>query len=234
MTALAVPVQTKIYGDSLMKGVVTDPLTFRYRATMQRHIQRFEELFSLSVGNASRFGQTAEKGQALVEKDIADGACCAYALLEFGGNDCDFDWQAVSDNPTHPHKPFTEFPRFVEIMQSMVNALRAVGTTPVLMTLPPIDAERYFAFISRKKDPARILQFLGDVQMIYRHHELYSNAVEKIAREMETPLIDVRSRFLNRCQFQTLIGPDGIHLNEAGYEVLCGEINGFITSRREG
>ena len=230
-----IPQQTilraQIYGDSLMKGVVTDENTGRYRATMQRNVAAFETQFHMTVQNAARFGLTADKGQSLLEKDLRTGAGFDYALLEFGGNDCNYCWEEVSARPDDPHAPLTELDRFTQIMRGMIKTLHARGVAPLLMTLPPLDAERYFAFISRGKDANNILRFLGDVHMIYRFHELYSSTIEALARQTNTLLIDVRSRFLGLRNFKSLIGPDGIHPNENGYAILVEEFRRFAASR---
>lgn len=60
------------------------------------------------------------------------------------------------------------------------------------MTLPPIDGQRYFRFISQKTDGGSVLRWLGDVGRIYRHQELYSDAVAALAFAEGVPLIDVR------------------------------------------
>ena len=103
----------------------------------------------------------------------------------------------------------------------MVQSLQASGIQPVLMTLPPLDASRYLSFIGRLgSDTGRILRWLGDVQMIYRWQEMYSNAVVRLADRLRLPLADVRSEFLSRRDYGSLIARDGIHLTQPGYELV--------------
>lgn len=65
-----------------------------------------------------------------------------------------------------------------------------------MMNLPPIDAVKFFdTWIAPDENSAAILDWLGDVQKIYRWHELYSLETEEIARRTNTPLIDVRKPF---------------------------------------
>ncbi|PWS21688.1 SGNH/GDSL hydrolase family protein, partial [Enterococcus faecium] len=79
--------------------------------------------------------------------------------------------------------------------------------TPILMTLPPLHAKRYFEFITRNgliKD--NILQFLGgDVEMIYRWQERYSNTISRIAAETGSHIIDVRDSFLAEFHYENLL-----------------------------
>ena len=57
-----------------------------------------------------------------------------------------------------------------------------------MMTLPPIDGERYLDFLCRdnlRRD--RILDWLGEPQMIYRHQELYADTAAEIALRENIP-----------------------------------------------
>jgi hypothetical protein len=107
----------------------------------------------------------------------------------------------------------------------MAQSLLSNGIQPILMTLPPLDAERYLRFIGRLgNDTDAVLHWLGDVQMIYRWQELYSNGVVRLADSLNLPLVDVRSRFLSRRDYRSLIARDGIHLTEAGYGLVFDDI----------
>ena len=106
----------------------------------------------------------------------------------------------------------------------LAQALKEQGIQPVLMSLPPLDAQRYLNFIGRLgSDTAKILHWLGDVNRIYRYQEMYSNQIAKLSRKLSLPLIDVRTRFLERRDCGQLIARDGIHLTEAGYRLLLDE-----------
>lgn len=221
-------IRVNIYGDSLMKGTIVDE-NFRYRAGAAKELSSLAEQFHISLNNRARFGNTIEKGRALLDKDIEEGFACDYALIEFGGNDCNFDWCAISREPQAEHFPFTQIEAFEKVCIQMVEDIRKQGATPVLMTLPPIDSEKYFKFVSRGgNEEGNILRWLGDIHMIYRFHEMYSSTVSSIAQRMRTLLIDVRSAFLDKRCFQSLIGPDGIHLSYEGYRVLFCSLREFV------
>lgn len=103
----------------------------------------------------------------------------------------------------------------------MIRELRERGVQPVLMTLPPIDAQRYLDFLCREgRSRERILDWLGDTQRIYRHQELYSDTVARLAYETGTPLIGVREMFLDEKRLPKLIAADGIHMTMEGYGKL--------------
>lgn len=207
-----------IYGDSLLKATVPD-------AAMRYHFHLSEVMAQypterLEVVNRAKMGSTISKGLSLVEHDVARGMDARWALVAYGGNDSDFDWPAIAAAPEEEHLPHTVLPEFVEKLRCVVEILCDAGVQPVLMTLPPIDSVRYFNFISRRSDGQRILDWLGDVGRIYRHQEMYSDAVAALAMGEGLPLIDVRRQFLPLRDLPRLIAADGIHLTIPGYRQL--------------
>lgn len=220
-----------IYGDSLMKGAVPDNLG-KYTMVMDRNIAEIEACFGITVCNRSRFGSTVHAGMRQLERDMAKGLSCTHALLEFGGNDCNFCWEQVAAAPDGEHLPGTPLEEFEAALREMISRFRVCGVTPVLMSLPPIDAKKYFDRIAQKADPQRIMQWLGDVNMIYRYHELYSATVARLAVETGAVFIDIRQRFLADHAFNSLIGCDGIHLSEQGYNKLARFLADFLAQRQ--
>ncbi|HWQ57467.1 MAG TPA: SGNH/GDSL hydrolase family protein [Clostridia bacterium] len=221
-------IRAKIYGDSIMKGTVLD-CAYRYHAMFDQFFRRFGERFNIEVDNRSRFGITIDKGYKLLRQDIEAGMDCDFALIEFGGNDSNFRWDEISRNPEAQHEPLTGFEHFAEIVRAMIRDLREAEVKPVLMTLPPIDSEKYLSFLTRNgNDRSRILQWLGKPEVIYNFHKRYSDAVSEIAKDTGTPLIDARSRFLGRKDYDRLMCIDGVHPNEEGYELIASAFNESI------
>ena len=64
--------------------------------------------------------------------------------------------------------------------------------------------------------------------MIYRWQEMYSSAIAGLTARLGLPLADVRSRFLSRRDYQSLIARDGIHLTEAGYSLVFEELRRIL------
>ena len=215
--------KVQIYGDSLMKGVIVDE-NYKYKPVAGKLLSELEAATGVETVNRAHFGYTVDKGRAVLEKDLQKGLTCQYAILEFGGNDCDFDWSEVARAPESVHHPHTPIGQFLDAVTQMAKSLKDAGVKPVLMSLPPLDAQRYLNFIGRLgNNTANILHWLGDVNRIYRYQEMYSNQIAKLARKLSLPLIDVRTRFLERRDCGQLIARDGIHLTEAGYRLLLDE-----------
>ena len=210
----------QIYGDSIMKAVLVDENN-QYHQISSQLSEQFRQRTGIRITNRARFGCTASRGRTVLDKDLANGLACDLVLLEFGGNDCDHNWLEVSENPEAEHLPNAPLSAFLDTLKDMTQAVRSCGATPVLMTLPPLDAERYLACIGRRgADTGAVLSWLGDVQMIYRWQEMYSNAIARLAERLNLPLLDIRSSFLSRRDCKALIASDGIHLTRPGYELI--------------
>lgn len=208
-----------IYGDSLLKATVPDA-AMRYHFHLSEVMERYPT-DGITVVNRAKMGATVEKGLRMVNRDLERGETADYALVAFGGNDSDYDWAAIAADPTGDHRPRTELPCFADVLRQTTSQLREAGIQPVLMTMPPIDPARYLDFIcSRGLSRERIMAWLGEVQMIYRHQELYSDTVADVAVAEGLPLIPVRRVFLADHHMNDLISADGIHLTMPGYQRL--------------
>ena len=217
-----------IYGDSLLKATMPDA-DMRYHFHLPEVMAQYPS-DRLEVVNRAKMGATVTKGLALVEHDVQRGMDARWALVAYGGNDSDFDWEAVAAAPEEDHLPHTTLPEFTEKLRRAVTALKSAGVQPVLMTLPPIDGKRYLDYICRDGlSRERILQWLGDEGRIYRHQELYSDTVAAFALGEGLPLIDVRRRFLPLRELPQMIAADGIHLTMLGYRQLFDTLAQWVT-----
>ena len=128
-------IQVIIYGDSIMKGATPEGAS-KYRSVLPRFLPRLAEKYDLAVTNRSRFGCTIDRGYAMLQKDLQEKTPCQIALVEYGGNDCDFDWKAIAADPTGEHKPKTSIESFVKTLETMAENLLQRNIQPLLMTLP--------------------------------------------------------------------------------------------------
>ena len=187
--------RAKIYGDSIMKGTILDA-GYRYHAIMNEYLIKLYTRFGIEAENRARFGITVQRGHSILLRDIDDGLDCELALVEFGGNDSDFKWNEISMEPDKEHLPLTSMADFKQNIAAMTEELRAQSVQPIMMTLPPIEPNRYLDFVSRNGNSREnILKWLGYVEKIYETHKSYSDAVAEIAQERMVPLVDVRSAF---------------------------------------
>lgn len=221
--------QISILGDSISKGVVFDGLTRGYSQLKENYVSILRDKFNFAINNYSKFGCTVSKGLAMLDFHKDKVADSQYAVIEFGGNDSDFNWQEVSDAPAEMHLPFTEKNEFREKYEKIIDELEEIGVTPVLMNLPPVDAVKYFQRVSNGKNADNILKFLnGDVQYIYRWHESYNLEISKISYSKRVPLIDIRTAFLLDKNSRELICEDGIHPSVLGHRMIAKSIEEYL------
>lgn len=217
-----------IYGDSILKGVLLED----GRYTINREWEElFTKRFGVGVKNRSRFGCTIQKAMSFIRRDCeTPGSGDDYAVLEFGGNDCDYDWAQISAEPDRDYDCKTPPERFMCLYREAIGLVRKSGRTPVMLNLPPIHSERYLRFICRDGlSRENIVKWLGDVEHIYRWQAGYSRMVDDLAREEGVQVFDLRGAFLRDGRAsEELLCADGIHPSRAGqgiiFRTLCGGV----------
>jgi lysophospholipase L1-like esterase len=223
-----------LWGDSVLKGVVQNGQTKKYSILHDTGIGEAAHRLGISMINRSHFGYTVSHGKRALGLDLTRGVNCEAAILAYGGNDCDYDWQAVALAPTELHLPNTPIEQFVRELSELVEMLRKRAIRPILMSLPPLVPERYFRHISQAgSDTAAVLEaWLGDIGYLYRWHEMYSNAIVQLAGSVGAALMDVRTAFLRQRNYQRLLCEDGIHPNPQG-QSLIGQVFAEMVARWE-
>ena len=212
-----------IWGDSLARGVIYDEERRRYRLAPKTAAAYVAEHTGVEIVNRARMGMTAAGGLCQMKADIAAGVTGEVAFIEFGGNDSDFDWRAISEDPSATHLPKTPIKEYEATLKSMIALAKEKGMRVILCTLPPILSERYFEFFSAgglNRD--NILAWLGDMNKIYRFHERYSLVLTRLSHECGCPLLDLRAAFLEKWDPRPYYCRDGIHPNGDG-QILLGE-----------
>jgi len=217
----------EVFGDSILKGVQLDNENMRYHVDNNIDVNMLEKKFLLNISNFSKFGCTISKAFSLIEKRFNKGELqCDAIVLNLGGNDCDFDWKAVSERPDEDHEPNTPLDVFADTYKKIIEFLKENGIRPIITTLPPLDAQRFFNwFCGGLEKPANVIKWLGGVEAIYRWHENYSRTIEKIAQETGTLLVDLRGAFLKHRKLENLLCEDGTHPNTEGQRVIT---QGFL------
>ncbi len=217
-----------VYGDSILRGVRFQEGRYVIDHSWET---RLAEIFKLRITNRSRFGNTIQKAMPRIERD-SETPCGEeeYALLELGGNDCDYDWAAVSEAPEEAHECRTPPETFLSAYRRAIRLLRRSGRRVILATLPPVNSELYLRFLCRDGlNRDNIVRWLGDVEHIYRWQESYSAMVERLAREEQVPLIDLRIAFLRDLRRpEALLCADGIHPSMQGQGLIFDTLSDFI------
>jgi len=202
-----------------MAGVVQE--NGRYNRC-QEQFTRLERETGIKLDNHSSFGSTITKGYSRLRKFLIQGQLGEYTLVEFGGNDCAYDWAAVAAEPDAEHLSIVPPEDFERQYAEMLAAVAAAGSVPVAATLPPISSRRYLAHICKDGlDPMTILHWLGDLEAISRWQAGYSAMVGRVARKMNCPILDLRCVFpANGQKLEDYLCQDGIHPNRMGQQLM--------------
>lgn len=220
-----------VMGDSIARGVIYDEEKKTYGLLLENFTNIVREKMKGAVYNAAKYGSTIVEGIDRVQQDVLRRKP-DIVLIEFGGNDCDFHWDAIAEDPSKQFQPRTDCATFSEKLMALVEHLTSMNIIPVLVSLPPLDPAKYFEWISRNEESAKqnIIRFIGDLSQIYSWHERYNAAILRVAEQTKTRLIDIRSAFLVNENYTQLICRDGIHPNKGGHRVIAEKILDYIRS----
>ena len=215
-----------VFGDSILKGIQMDPETKKY--VIKNHIDynKIENRHLVSIDNFSMFGCTIKKGYSLLQRHLGKKSF-DIVLLEYGGNDCDFNWVKIAEDPNENHMPNTPFFSFTDIYIKIIKQLKEKYIEPVLTTLPPLEPQRFFDWFCKGLNKDNILKWLGTVNTIYRWQEKYSRAIERIGILTNTTVIDLRGAFLNHFKMDDLLCEDGVHPNTKGQNIITEALLNF-------
>ncbi len=220
--------KVSVFGDSILKGA--QPRQGGRYMVNNIGLDAVAEEAGFSVQNFSKFGGTITKAwnylQRFFPRIDAD-----LVFMDFGGNDCDFDWEAIAESPLNIHRPNTEYFEFVDTYNNVVDYILRKRRVPVLSTLVPVQADQYIEYMCAEKglDRRNINRWLGgDVERLENHQRLYSDAVKGVASRMEIPYVDIRAAFESTGDVSALMCSDGIHPNSRGQAVIRASFKSFL------
>ena len=214
-------------GDSIIKGVLvqSEGERSRYSLADKSIVECCAEKLGGESLNLGKMGCTIEAGERILNRYLDKMSGAQYVLLEYGGNDSDYNWQEIAEAPEKEHFPRTRLEVFEEVYERVVCKIKQMGAIPLVLSLPPMDAERYFAFFSQKWEDgfrANVMRWLGgSTNTIMSGHELYNLATMRIAQRTGAQWIDVTSGLLKEHNFRAYLCDDGIHPNERGQRVIA-------------
>ena len=207
-----------LFGDSASQGIVLDENN-QYRVSRAGCIRLLRRK-GYPIRNYAIHGYTVLQGlESFEHMQIEPGS---YCVIQFGGNDCNLDWDAVSDEPDIFHDGRVPLNEFKKNLIRFVREAKEKQLKPVLVTPLALMSDRYYRWVSRERNAAHILHYLqDDPESISRWQERYANMVREVAVREDCLLKDVRNWMLSRLDYPSLICMDGIHPNENGHAVLA-------------
>ena len=139
-----------------------------------------------------------------------------------------YNWKAIASNPSARHEPQIDLVAYKALYTNRIAQVRASGQEPVLVSLPIIDENRYFAYITRgmtTQERKNLLFWLGgNIERLRNIHALYNLLLFRLAAQQCVHIIDITSPMLANQNYDELLESDGVTLSAAGEALVGSEI----------
>lgn len=211
-----------VLGDSIAKGIVFDDFKQKYSILNENFVSLLQSEFDTKIKNFASFGATIKKGLKILEQRYSIIKSYKYTLIEFGGNDCNLDWNEIATTPNSQHPAQTPLSEFKEYYENIIEKTMFAGSRPILLTLPPLDGKRFFEWVSRDLNKDNILKYIGgDTVSIEDWQNSYNEMILELAEEYGIQIFDIRKPFLELGDYNDYICADGMHPNAAGHKLIA-------------
>ena len=216
-----------VFGDSILKGVITIPgSTKLFDTTENDSLTLAQKELGFEMDNRSIYGNISSKGLIKLQKFLEKGGQADICIIEFGSNDCDYDWNIFEPGAQLPAfdqiKPKVPLEEYLANLDQMVKLCRDHKITPVLMGLIPYVCDDWFKTIVKGHDEEAILNFLGGTaETLGKNQEVYNLALKDFAQKNKVLLLDIYKIYRELPDSKKFMCYDGIHPNEEGYEHLA-------------
>ena len=139
-----------------------------------------------------------------------------------------FDWNAIASNPSGRHESRMDLVAYKAQYTNKIAQARAHGYEPVLVSLPIMDENRYFASITRgmsMQERKNLLYWLGgNTERLRNLHALYNLSLFRLAAQQCVHLVDITSPMLATAHYCDLLEQDGVTLSAAGEALVNNEL----------
>ena len=219
-----------VFGDSILKGVITIPDSKSlFDVTENDSLTLAQKKLAFELDNRSIYGNITSKGLIKLQKYFekcgsGEIEAADFCVIEFGSNDCDYDWGTLVQKV-----PLEDY---LKNLEEMVALCRANKVTPLMMGLIPYVCDDWFKTIIKGHDEAAILDFLGgSPETLGKNQLIYKNAQKDFVEKNKVQFLDPWELFAGHPE---LMCYDGIHPNEKGYQVLSeGWVNFLSNVQKE-
>lgn len=144
-----------------------------------------------------------------------------------------YNWQAIAANPGGQHDPVMDLVAYKAQYINRIAQARAHGQEPVLVSLPIIDENRYFAFITRGmsiQERKNLLYWLGGkTERLRNIHALYNLSLFRLAAQQCVHIIDITSPMLASAHYEQLLEQDGVTLSSEGQQLVDNELSTLVS-----
>ena len=139
-----------------------------------------------------------------------------------------YDWKSIAQNPGGHYEPQMDLVAYKALYVNKIAQARACGNEPMLVSLPIIDEDRYFAYITRgmsTQERMNVLYWLGGhTERLRNIQSLYNLALFRIAATQCVHIIDITSPMLADSNYDHLLQYDGVSLSDDGASLVNGQL----------
>ena len=144
-----------------------------------------------------------------------------------------YNWQEIAANPSGQHEPVMDLVAYKAQYTNRIAQARAHGQEPVLVSLPIMDENRYFAFITRgmsMQERKNLLYWLGGkTERLRNIHALYNLSPFRLAAQQCVHIMDITSPMLASAHYEQLLEQDGVTLSPEGKQLIENELSTLIS-----
>lgn len=144
-----------------------------------------------------------------------------------------YNWQEIAANPSGQHEPVMDLVAYKAQYTNRIAQARAHGQEPVLVSLPIMDENRYFAFITRgmsMQERKNLLYWLGGkTERLRNIHALYNLSLFRLAAQQCVHILDITSPMLASAHYEQLLEQDGVTLSPEGKQLVENELSTLIS-----
>lgn len=144
-----------------------------------------------------------------------------------------YNWQEIAANPSGQHEPAMDLVAYKAQYTNRIAHARAHGQEPVLISLPIMDENRYFAFITRgmsMQERKNLLYWLGGkTERLRNIHALYNLSLFRLAAQQCVHIMDITSPMLASAHYEQLLEQDGVTLSPEGKQLVENELSTLIS-----
>lgn len=144
-----------------------------------------------------------------------------------------YDWKAIAENPSGQHMPQIDLVAYKALYVNKIAQARAHEQEPILVSLPIMDENRYFAHITSgmsMQERKNLLFWLGGkIERLRNIHALYNLALFRLAAQQCVHIVDITSPMLACPQIDELLEQDGITLTRAGEALVETELSSLAS-----
>ena len=144
-----------------------------------------------------------------------------------------YNWQEIAANPSGQHEPAMDLVAYKAQYTNRIAQARAHGQEPILISLPIMDENRYFAFITRgmsMQERKNLLYWLGGkTERLRNIHALYNLSLFRLAAQQCVHILDITSPMLASAHYEQLLEQDGVTLSPEGKQLVENELSTLIS-----